>query len=161
MKALVIYDSAFGNTAQIAQVIGDALSPQGEVGVHRVDTVRPEQVAEIDLLVVGSPTQGFRATAAINKFLKEVAKRGLSGVRVAAFDTRLSTGDISSPFLRTVIELGGYAAKRIAKQLKRSGGELVAPPEGFLVGGKEGPLRAGECERAAIWAKGIANHVRH
>jgi flavodoxin len=161
MKALVIYDSAFGNTAQIAQVIGDALSPRGEVEVHKVDTVKPEQVAEIDLLVIGSPTQGFRATAAINNFLKEVAKRGLSGVRVAAFDTRLSTGDIRAPLLRTFIELGGYAAKRIAKQLQQSGGELVTPPEGFLVGGKEGPLRAGECERAAIWAKSIANHVRH
>jgi flavodoxin len=159
VKALVIYDSAFGNTAQIAQVIGDALSHQGEVEIYKVDTVRPEQVDALDLLVVGSPTQGFRATAMITNFLKEATGRGLSGVRVAAFDTRLSAGDIKSALLRTFVEIGGYAAKRIAKQLERSGGELIVPPEGFLVEGKEGPLKAGERERAADWGKSIADKM--
>jgi flavodoxin len=163
MKALVVYDSAYGNTAQIAQVIGETLGTQGEVAVCRVDAVEPNQLAETDILVVGSPTQGFRPTAAMTNFLKGVAAQSLQGVQVVAFDTRISTSDIKSPLFRLIIDWGGYAAKRIAQQLERSGGELIMPPEGFFVEGKEGPLKAGESERAAEWAKRItvAQEVAH
>jgi flavodoxin len=157
MKTLVIYDSTFGNTAQIAQVIGTALGSQEEIAVHQVATVRPEQLREVKLLVVGSPTQGFRPTAAVTKFVKEAADVGLKGVKVAAFDTRISTSDIKSFLLRFIIDKGGYAAQRIAKQLNQCGAELVVPPEGFYVEGKEGPLKAGEHERAAEWAEHIKN----
>jgi flavodoxin len=159
MKALIIYDSAFGNTAQIARTIGDALSPYGEVSVCKVDTFVAQQLDAIDLLIVGSPTQGFRATAAITHFLKEFPSQRLSGVQVAAFDTRIAVSEIDSSLLRAFIDFGGYAAKRIARQLERSGGELIAPAEGFIVEGKEGPLKTGECERAADWARGIAEQV--
>lgn len=155
MKALVIYDSAFGNTAQIAQVIGSALGSQEEVAIRQVNTVRPEELKAVTLLVVGSPTQRFRPTEATTNFLKEVAKQGLEGVQVAGFDTRISTSDIKSPLFRFIIEMGGYAAKRITTQLKRSGGEVIVPPEGFFVTDKEGPLKAGERERAADWARQI------
>jgi flavodoxin len=47
----------------------------------------------------------------------------------------------------------GYAAKPIADKLKKKGGKLVLPPEGFFVQGSEGPLKEGEVERAAEWAK--------
>jgi len=50
----------------------------------------------------------------------------------------------------------GYDAPRIARSLERSGGNLLAPPEGFVVLGMKGPLKEGELERAAGWAKGIA-----
>jgi flavodoxin len=153
MNALVIYDSAFGNTAKIAQTIGDALGPAGEVAIRQVAAVEPEQLAGVNLLVVGSPTQGFRPTAAMSAFLKRVAAEGLSGIQVAAFDTRLATSSIRSSLFRAIIDMFGYAAQRIAKQLTRSGGRLVLPPEGFIVEGKEGPLMAGEQERAANWAK--------
>jgi flavodoxin len=155
MKALVIYDSAFGNTAQIAQVIGDTLSSHGEAAVRRVDAVQPGQLAAFDLVVVGSPTQGFRPTAAMNQFLEGVATQALRGKLVAAFDTRLSTSETKSPFLRLLMNMGGYAASRIAKQLKRCGGKLIVAAEGFFVEGKEGPLMAGERDRAADWAKQI------
>jgi flavodoxin len=157
MKALVIYDSTFGNTAQIAQAIGGALGSQEEVAIRQATTVQPEQLTGVNLLVVGSPTQGFRPTAAITKFLKEVAGQGLKGVQVAAFDTRISKSDIKSPLFRFIIDKGGYAAKRIANQLQQSGAELVVSPEGFFVEGKEGPLKAGERERAAEWAKLIVS----
>jgi hypothetical protein len=54
-----------------------------------------------------------------------------------------------------VVKTGGYAAKRIANQLKRAGGSLIAPPEGFYVEDTEGPLKDGELERAANWAEGL------
>ena len=49
----------------------------------------------------------------------------------------------------------GYAAGRIANRLERKGGYLAAEPEGFIVEDSEGPLKKGELERAAIWARRI------
>jgi flavodoxin I len=153
MKALVIYDSAFGNTAQVAQAIGNALAPQMEVRVEHVGSVRPEQLADVKLLIAGSPTQKFRPTAPITEFLKGIPAQGLQGVKVAAFDTRIALSSIESSILRFIVNMGGYAAKPIASKLKQKGGEVIMPPEGFVVEDKEGPLKAGELERAAEWAK--------
>ena len=48
-----------------------------------------------------------------------------------------------------------YAAERIARELTKKGGRLVAEPEGFIVEQKEGPLKQGELERADHWAKAM------
>jgi hypothetical protein len=50
------------------------------------------------------------------------------------------------------VDKGGYAANTIASTLKKKGGQLLVPPEGFLVTGEQGPLKEGELERAARWA---------
>ena len=157
MKVLIIYDSFFSNTEQIAQAIGNALGAQGNVGIFRVSNVKPEQLTGLTLLIVGSPTRGFRPTPAINNLLKSVPKNGLKGVKVAAFDTRLTMEEIeSSPFiLRILVNIFGYAAKPISDRLKKKGGELTIAPEGFYVEETEGPLKKGELERAADWAKKI------
>jgi hypothetical protein len=62
---------------------------------------------------------------------------------------------INSPVFRFIVNKGGYAANTIANTLKKKGGILLAPPEGFLVTGEQGPLKDGELERAADWAKQI------
>jgi flavodoxin I len=51
-----------------------------------------------------------------------------------------------------MVNFGGYAAAPSAALLKKKGGEQIAPPEGFLVQDREGPLKPGELERAASWA---------
>jgi flavodoxin I len=51
-----------------------------------------------------------------------------------------------------IVDKGGYAASTIAKALKKKGGQLAAPGEGFYVTGEQGPLKDGELERAADWA---------
>ena len=157
MKILVVYDSVFGNTEKIAQAIGEALAPQGEVMTVRVSNLKLEQLSGLELLIVGSPTRGFRPTEGITKYLKRLAINGLKGVKVAAFDTRLAPIDIKSTILRVFVRIGGYAAKPIANQLMKCGGELVLPPEGFLVNTSEGPLKEGEFERAVAWAKQVWN----
>lgn len=157
MKALVVYDSVFGNTERIAQAIGDALGRAEDVETLSVGHVRPEKLTGLKLLIVGSPTRGFRPTPALNNLLKSVPKNGLKGVKVAAFDTRLTVEAIESSvfILRILVNIFGYAAKPIADRLRKKGGELIVPPEGFFVQGTEGPLREGELERAADWAKRI------
>jgi len=141
MKALVVYDSTYGHTEKIAQAIGEAIGGQ----VLRVGEVNPADLKGFDLVIVGSPTHGGRPTPEIQGLLE--ASPALEGVNVATFDTR--TVKWSWIF--------GYAAPRIARILERRDGKLLAPPEGFFVLGTHGPLKDGELERAAGWAKGLTS----
>ena len=146
MKALIVYDSVYGNTEKIARAIAEAITPSYEVKVLQAGEANPSELASIDLLIVGSPTHAGRPTPAIQDLLNKVPKLSLKGINVAAFDTRIST---------KLVGVFGYAAGRIAGNLKRKGGTLIASPEGFFVTGSKGPLKEGELERAAGWAKGI------
>ena len=157
MKAMVVYDSMYGNTEKVAQAIGDALGSPEEVKTLRVGDVKPEQLAGVTLLVVGSPTQRFSPTPATTAFLQGIPKDGLAGVKVAAFDTRITEAEIERiRILAFMVRLFGYAAEPMAKRLEQKGGTLAVPPEGFYVGGTEGPLLDGELERAVAWAQQIA-----
>jgi hypothetical protein len=69
---------------------------------------------------------------------------------VTSFDTRNGTH---------LAKLFGYAAGRIAAILEEKGGSLAVPPEGFIVDGKEGPLKKGELERSGLWAKEIVKSL--
>jgi len=155
MKALVIYESVFGNTEKVAQAIGAALGSPEEVPVIRVADARPEQLAGLDVLVVGSPTRAFRPMPSVSGFIKGLPTNALQGVRTAAFDTRISPADVNSAILGFFVRIFGWAAEKIDKALVRKGGQQAAAPEGFYVLGSEGPLRDGELERAGEWAKGI------
>jgi flavodoxin len=155
MKVLVIYDSVFGNTKQVALAMGNALGSQQDVSVLWVSDVKPEHLTGLNVLIVGSPTRAFSPTPAIKRFLASIPKQGLRGVTVAAFDTRIALSDVDSRVLPVFVSIFGYAAKPIADRLTKKAGELRFPPEGFFVQGTEGPLKAGELERAADWAKQI------
>lgn len=151
MKALIVYDSVHGNTEQIAQAIGKALNIEMNVVVAKATDVKVEQLTELKLLIVGSPTHGGRYTEAIQAFLKNSESK-LQGIHVAAFDTRTSS--------RFGIErIFGFAGKRIADVLIKQGGILLAQPEGFIVKGIKGPLKEGELERAENWANDIVGNI--
>ena len=144
MKVLVVYDSAYGNTEKIARAIGGAIT--GEVKVLRAGEANPSELGSPDFLIVGSPTLGGRPVPAVLAFLNNVPQAAIKGTSVAAFDTRVPA---------KWVMVFGYAAGRIAGSLKKKGGTLVLPPEGFFVKGTRGPLKDGELERAAAWAKEI------
>ena len=144
MKALIVYDSVYGNTEKIARAIAEAITPSDEVKVVGAGEANPSELESIDLLIVGSPTHGGRPTPAVQNLLNKVPE--LQGINVAAFDTRIPT---------KLVKVFGYAAGRIANNLKKKSGTLIASPEGFFVTGGQGPLKEGELERAAAWAKGI------
>ena len=158
MKILVIYDSAFGNTQKIAEIIGAALTG---AEVRFVDQVKAEDLGGLDCLVVGSPTQKQNFIDGMCNFLNSIPQNGLSGVKVAAFDTRISIDDVRSTASRVAarVFLHRYAAKPIAAALKAKGGVEVIDPEGFLVLDTEGPLKAGELERATAWAQQIMQNI--
>jgi flavodoxin len=147
VKAIVVYDSAYGNTEQIARAIGEALDGD----VRRTGEVRPEDLSAYDLIVVGSPTQGGRPTHAVTAFIDAIPVDRLKDRSVAAFDTRIPANERGF-LLRAFMGVLGYAAPRIGDRLSRRGGRLAAPPEGFIVEDREGPLREGELQRARDWA---------
>jgi hypothetical protein len=150
MKTVVIYDSTYGNTRAIAEAIAASLSGTATP----MESANAATLAGADLVVVGSPTQGGRPTPATKAFIEALPADILSGKVVAAFDTRLAIRDQPLP-LRFLMRLIGYAAPRIAKVLEARGGTMRGAPEGFVVVGKEGPLKVGELERSIGWAQTI------
>ena len=142
MKVLVVYDSKYGNTEKIARAIGNTI--HGEVKVLHANAIDSSELKNLDLLIVGSPTHGGRPTPAIRDFLKKIPNSAINSIDVAAFDTRFS---------KRWVKIFGFAAKKIADNLKKIGGNLVLSPEGFFVKGTEGPLEEGELERAVNWSK--------
>jgi flavodoxin I len=157
MKALIIYDSFFGNTQKIAETIAKSMDSKGTVPVIKVADVKPDDLLHLDYLLVGSPTRAFQPTQAITKLLKSIPSGGLKGTKVAAFDTRISVEDTPVAILKFFAKIFGYAASPILKTLVKKGGILSLPSEGFFVKDSEGPLKEGELERAAAWAKRIVN----
>lgn len=152
MKILVIYDSVFGNTEKIARAIGGAFEGVGAETLP-VGRVTAAMLQGLDLLVIGSPTRGFRPTEALTKFLSPLSKDSLQGTRVAAFDTRIALETIDSSVFRFIVDKGGYAANALGRALEKKGGCLLASPEGFFVSGEQGPLKEGEMQRAAGWGQ--------
>lgn len=170
MRAMVLYESMFGNTRVIAEAIGAGLRPTYDVDVRQVGTVSRRELDGVDLIVAGGPTHAWapsrpstRAAAA-----KQVEAPGsglqlesgatgpglrelfaeVTGLRAgaAAFDTRIN----KSPMLT------GRASRKIARMLKRSGCSPVARPASFLVSGKPAMLVPGEENRARGWGSQLA-----
>ncbi len=150
MNTLVVYDSQYGNTARIAQTIADTLRASGQAQAVRVDPTHPVSFQGVDLLILGCPTQGFRPTPAMQSFLGTVPFQSLGGLAVACFDTRFRGALWKSS-----------AVSRMARQLRTMGVESLVPPESFFVKAmkKEGPMLAGEVERAASWARMLLNKL--
>jgi len=166
MKALVVYESMYGNTATIGEAITASLRAQGlEVTSGPISKIEPAQAREVDLLVAGGPTHvhGMSSTKSrktavddadntypeptgapgLRTWLKELSPGG--GRLAAAFDTRIDKS----------ILLTGSAAKGIARRLQGNGFRLVLEPECFLVS-TDNRLIDGETEHATAWGIRIA-----
>ncbi len=163
-RALVIFESMFGNTRTIAEAVAEGLSSRFATDLTEVSLAPTRIAEELSLLVVGGPTHAFgltrprtRADAAtqadeplvspaggVREWL-QAAERPRSGVRAAAFDTRIDEPRVP-----------GSAARGAEKRLRRLGFRVVAAAESFYVTGTKGPLVPGEVERARRWAEHVA-----
>jgi flavodoxin len=149
LNILVVYSSRFGNTERLARAIGAAL--EGDHRVRVVITGEAEDLRgdDVDLLIVGAPTQVRGLLLGVRGFLRTLRNRGFSGRRAAAFDTRMA-GERSHT---------GSAADVIAKGLRSAGCQLAVEPESFLVADFTGPLADLEEQRASTWARRLAAFV--
>lgn len=137
MKALVLFDSNYGNTKLVAEAIAGAFG-EGTRAVS-VKDAGDADLAGLGFLVVGSPIIGWRPSEGMGRFLGGLSSGRLQGVKAASFDTRVKK------FYH------GDAAKKISRALEAAGAQIVAPPQAFYVKDKEGPLFEGEAERAKNW----------
>jgi len=165
MSTVVVYESMFGNTRQIAEAVARGIGDASTVDVREVGDIAALP-ADVDLLVVGGPTHAFsmskpgtRADAATKPHDGDIVSTGIGlrewidalpnpdhRIRVATFDT-----GVRHP------RLPGSAAKAAAKALKTHGYQMVAEPETFDVHGMTGPLLPGEIDRAVAWGERIAS----
>jgi flavodoxin-like protein len=171
MRALVVYESMYGNTRTVADAIGAGLAVSYEVSVVRVGKVTPELLDGVDLLVVGGPThvwslsrpntrrsaaQAAEKPASALHLEPDAAETGLrewlptlehtSDRAAAAFDTRMP-----GPGMFT-----GRASKAIARRLRRLGYRMAVRPESFQVS-RANEMLPGEPARAREWAEQIAS----
>jgi len=169
MKVVIVYESMYGNTHQIAQAIARGFGSTDEVVVTPAQHADVRNVVEADLLIVGGPTHVHGMTRPLTRhnavevarqkpeqFTTEPEAEG-SGVRelldtlragyakMAAFDTRM-TGPAS---------LTGRASKGISRRLRELGYRELVEPMSFLVT-KETHLVDGEEERARQWGAQLA-----
>jgi hypothetical protein len=180
MRALVVYESMYGNTHAVAASIADGLEDTCDVTLVPVGAAGTALVAAADLLVVGGPTHlhGLSSASSRQAAAKAVGRQanhlsldpdaegpglrdwlqgiGDRGVLAAAFDTRL--GDLPV--------FTGRASRSIGKLLKQHGCRLIAPPESFLVSHKN-ILFITEAARARRWGAALgkaaskAHHLAH
>jgi flavodoxin len=166
MRALVVYESMFGNTEAVARAVADGIGASMDVELHEVSTA-PAITGLVDLVVVGGPTHAFslsrpstRADAidkgathgGTNVGLREWIghlRRAPHSEYVAAFDTRVDR----------VRRLPGSAARKAVKLLRNDGYTSVGS-ESFYVSDVSGPLLPGEIERAAAWGSRLGEDMR-
>ena len=167
MKALIVYESMYGNTHAIADALTAGLGPDAEVDICPVHAVGAVP-AGLDLLIVGGPTHMHGLSTAMSRSMAASAAKDDAGklapcateqpglrewlrdldaprtARAAAFDTR---GDARAA-------LTGSAARGIARRLRRRGLDVV-DRNSFLVADTEGPLEDGGLERARAWGEAL------
>lgn len=170
MRAVIVYESMYGNTHVIAEAIARGLEPGNEVTVVPVAGATRELLDGAALVVAGGPTHVHGMShantrkAAVEQSHKHGGQPALdadaegpglrdwfgslgrpTAVAAAAFDTRLS-----GPAAFT-----GRASKGIARLLEQHGLTLIAQAESFLVT-NDNALRPGEEDRAQEWGVALA-----
>lgn len=169
MRAVVIYESMYGNTHLIADAIGAELGSVFDVTVVPVSQAGSAVLADVDLVVVGGPTHIHgMSRAATRKAAVQAAANpagelkvepdaigpglrdwfgslGQHPAKAAAFDTRL----------RGPAALTGRASRGVTRLLRAHGFEVVAEPESFLVT-KQDRLNPEQTSLAREWAAKLA-----
>ena len=171
VKALVVYESLFGNTEKIAREVASGLEYAGaQVTVRPVDEVDPTDLTEFDVVVAGSPTHAFsmprpvtRAdavrhgadpaadTVGLREWIEHLSPAVGARPTFAVFDTRR---DVRARHLT------GSAARSACRALRRRHRALADVPATFYVSGTCGPLLPGESVRARAWGSRLAGSAR-
>jgi hypothetical protein len=164
LKAVVVYESHWGNTEAIARAIAEGMG-DGTVVMH-TDAAVPEAVAGADLLVAGAPLLGFSLPT--DAMLEQIR---------TSPDPRQPTAETGHPSMRSWLASlsprpgrcagfetaiwwsPGSSAKAIQRGLVAAGRTSASKPRRFVVTGRFGPLKAGEVQRAREWGAQLAAGV--
>jgi hypothetical protein len=165
MKAVVVFESHWGNTAAVARAVAEGIGP--EVPALSTAEAVGAAMANAELIVAGAPLLGFRLPN--EKMLDGVRSAGrkgpappdLSHPLLGTWLSALPAGNGRSAAFETRVRatLGG-ATETILSELERSGYRRLAKGERFVVKGKYGPLCDGELERARQWGAELAEAMK-
>jgi flavodoxin len=128
-KAIIIYDSLFGNTKKVAMALSRGLEAGGiYVDSKFVSDCSPNELIDYDVIGIGSPTHFRGVSKNIKLFLSNLSNIGLNNKISFAFDTKAD-----SPLV-------GSAAKKIVKSLKKMNLKVIDIDISGKVMKREGPL---------------------
>jgi hypothetical protein len=160
MKAIVVYESLWGNTAAVARAIAEGIGPEARA-LSTAEATAAE-IAGADLLVAGAPVHAFSLPTEQSR---KNAGRGdgktpapdLSHPSMRAWLAGLAAGQGRCAAFETAFKWSpSGATKAIAKALEGAGYRRAAKPRRFLIAGGSGPLRDGELEKAKAWGAELA-----
>lgn len=162
MRAIVVYESMFGNTKQLAEAVAEALGERMSVELIEVGEAPKVIDPEVGLLVVGAPTHAFSLSRPSTR--EEAAKQAPHGLVSKGIGVREWLEEIETPRgtpavafdTRTELRVPGSAARAATRRLRKAGFRIAAHPESFSVKRTPGPLVPDEFHRAGRWAARIA-----
>ena len=164
MKAVVVYESLWGNTAAIARAIAEGIGPAAHA--LATDEATADVIADADLIVAGAPVLGFSLPSDTIRNSIATGEKGaptrpdLSHPSMRTWLATLPPGHGGSAVFETRFRWSpGGATGAIGSGLKRAGYRPLAKAQKFLVTGKYGPLADGELERARHWGETLANSL--
>ena len=164
MRALVVYESLWGNTAAVARAIADGLGDGAQALTP--DQVSEEMIAGADLLVAGAPVFGFslptdKMREAIERDEADAPKPpNLSHPSLRSWLDSIPPGHAHTAAFETRIWWSPRGATGdIEKRFAAAGYQPIDKPHKFVVRGKYGPLRAGEVERAKAWGASLRQAI--
>ena len=160
MRAIVVYESHWGNTAAIARAIADGLGT--EARALTTDEATATALAGVDLIVAGAPVMAFRlpTEGALESLAHKPAKGPAPDVSHPAMRSWLAgvpAGHGRGAAFETGVRWSpGGATGAIESELRRAGYASIARSRRFVVTGTSGPLKTGEIERAQAWGVELA-----
>lgn len=175
MRVVIVYESLFGNTHEVAGAIRDGVATaRPDASVACVPATEPDRDVALgaDLLIVGGPTHVHGMSTAVSRKMGLRAEQrvpagvpghrpepGASGPGLREWFRGLPKapeGSRAAAFdTRGDVRHAGGAAPGIARRLRRHGYQLAGQPAGFIVTDVEGPLRDGELDRARAWGASL------
>jgi len=151
MKAIVIYESKYGNTKQVAEtiIVGINEIERIEAVLKELKHVGSTEVIDYDVILIGSPNHWGGPTRGIKKFIDKLGKIGLERKLGAVFDTYMG-GD----FNKAVQEM----EKRINEKVP--GLKLITPGLSIKVEGFKGPIAEEELPKCKEFGNKIAKQMK-
>ena len=170
LRALVAYESMFGNTERVARAVAAGLRLEGvDTTVVNVCDAEPADLADVDLLVVGAPTHGFSLSRPVTRH-DAVRQGGRGDAERVGMREWLATLEVADrPILAATFDtrvtkvryLPASASRRAARALAEQGHRMVSAPMGFLVQDVSGPLESREIDRAIAWSRRVATEAQN
>lgn len=161
MKVLVVYDTKYGNTQRVAELIAEGLKAVGaEPVVENMKKVNFDAAVGFDAILMGSPNHIGRPTRTFKKFVGKLRKAELKDKSLAAFDTYIGQKDEQE-----VIQPGGgefqKALRRMEDHLKEKLPhlKLITPGLSIAVGGMKGPIVEADLPKCKEFGQNLVSQL--